>query len=83
MLKPFFLKKATKKPWIFKKLEYRFSFENTGIENAAFPSKTVLSKANVKTNRIRSTKWTYEREMGFAPDYFIFSKVLFSHKSLL
>ena len=60
-----------------------FSFESTAIENATFPYETVLWKANVKTDRIRNTKWTYERETGFAPDYFPFWKVLFSCKSLL
>ena len=29
------------------------------MENAAFPYKTALSKANVKTNRIGNSKWTY------------------------
>ena len=72
MLKPFFLKKN----WIFKKLEYRFSFESTAIQNATFPYKTVLSKANVKTNRIRSKNWTYQREMAFAPDWFKFCSVI-------
>ena len=36
----------------FKKLEYRFLVEATKIENTAFPSKTALSEANVKTNKI-------------------------------
>ena len=62
---------------------HRFSFESTAIENATFPYETFLWKANVKTNRIRNTKWTYQRETGFAPDYFLFWKVLFSCKSLL
>ena len=51
-LKQFFWK--TKK--FFKKLEYRFLNESTKIENASFPYKTAVSEANVKTNRMMSTK---------------------------
>ena len=40
----------------FKKLEYSFSVESTKIENASFPYKTAISEANVKTNRMVSTK---------------------------
>ena len=36
------------------------------IENATFRSKTVLPKANVKKNRMGSTKWTYQKERNFA-----------------
>ena len=43
----------------FKKLEYRLLVENTKIENALFPYKFVMSEANVKTNRMVSTKWTH------------------------
>ena len=50
----------------FKKLEYRFLFESPMMENAIFPNKTALSKANVKTNSIESTKYTYHNEWGFA-----------------
>ena len=42
------------------------------IEISTFPYKTALPKAHVKTNRLRSTKWTYNKERGFAPNYFIF-----------
>ena len=31
------------------------------IGNATFPYKTAISKANVKTKRIRSTKWTHKK----------------------
>ena len=34
----------------FKKLEYCFLVESTKIENASFPYKTPISKANAKTN---------------------------------
>ena len=46
--------------------------ESTMIENAAFPCKIALRKPNVKKNRKRSTKRTYHKEQGFAPNYFIF-----------
>ena len=38
-------------------MEYRFLVESIKIENAIFPNKTVLSEANVKTNRMGSTKY--------------------------
>ena len=66
-----------------KKLEYRFLVESTKIENASFPYKTVISEANVKTNRMVTTKWAYHRERSFASNYFIFLKVLFQFKNLL
>ena len=47
---------------MFKKLEYRFLIETTKIENTLFPFKTSLSEANVKTNRMATTKWTYHKE---------------------
>ena len=40
----------------FKKLEYSFLVESTKIENASFPYKPGISEANVRTNRIVSTK---------------------------
>ena len=52
------------------------SVESTKIEIASLPYKTVLSKANVKTNRMGSTKWTYHRERSFGSNYFIFLKNL-------
>ena len=67
----------------FKKLEYRFLVESTKIKNASFPYKTALSKANVKINRLGSTKWSYQQERSFASNYFIFSKILFQNKNLV
>ena len=58
-----------------KKLEDRFLVESTMIENATIPHKTVLSKANAKTNRMKIRKWTYHKQRGFATNYFIFSKI--------
>ena len=56
----------------FKKLGYRFLVESTKIEKASFPYKTAISEANIKTNRMESTKWTYHEERSFASNYFKF-----------
>ena len=61
----------------FKKMEYGFLVETTKIENTSFPFKTSLSEANVKTNRMATTKWTYHKEWSFARNYFIFLENLF------
>ena len=55
----------------FKKLEYRFLVETTKTENT-FSFKTALSGANVKTNRMATTKWNYHKEWSFASNYLIF-----------
>ena len=78
-LKQIFWKTKT----FFKKLEYRFLVESTKIENASFPYKTAISEANVKTNRMVTTKWTYRKERNFASNHFIFLKILFQFKKLL
>ena len=77
-LKQIFWKTKT----FFKKLWDRFLVENTKIENASVPYKTVISEANIMTNRMVSTKWTYHKERSFASNYFIFLKVLFQLKNL-
>ena len=51
------LKQAFSKKFFFEKLEYRFLVETTSMKNATFPYKTALSKGNVKTNKMGSTKW--------------------------
>ena len=56
----------------FKKLEYRYLVGNTKIENVSFPLKITISEANVKTNRMVSTKWTYHEKRSFVSNYFIF-----------
>ena len=61
----------------FKKLEYGFLVESNRVENASFPYKSVISKANVKTNRMISTKQTYHKELSFASNYLIFLKISF------
>ena len=78
-LKQIFWKTKT----FFKKLEYRFLVESTKIENASFPYKTAISEANIKTNKIVTTKWSYQKEQSFASNYFIFLKILFQFKKLL
>ena len=60
---------------LFKKLEYRFLVESTKIENPTFPYKTALPEANVKTNKMDSTKWTYHKQRTFASNYFVFLKI--------
>ena len=62
----------------YKKLEYRFLVESTKIENPTYPHKTGLSEANVKINRMGSTKWNCHKEQGFL-NYFIFLKILFQY----
>ena len=54
------------------KQESSFLVEATKIENTSFPFKTALSEANVKTNRMVTTKWTYHKERSFASNCFIF-----------
>ena len=61
----------------FKNLEYRFLVETTKIENTLFPFKTALSEANVKTNRMVTTKWIYHKDWSFASNCFIFLENLF------
>ena len=68
---------------LFQKAGVIFLVESTKIENASFPHKTAISKANDKTNKILTTKWTYHKERSFASNYFIFSKILFQSKNLL
>ena len=55
-------KSLTLKKCLKKKLEYRFLVESTVIENATFPYKTVLSKANIKTSIIKNMKWSYQKK---------------------
>ena len=50
---------------LFRKLEHRFLVEATKTENTSFPFKTALSEANVKTNGMTTTKWTYHKEWSF------------------
>ena len=67
----------------FKAREYRFLVERTKIEKTSFLYKTALSEANVKTKRMVTSKWSFQRERSFTSNYFIFLKVLFQFKDLL
>ena len=51
---------------LVKKPEYLFLVESTKIENASFSYITAISEANVKTNKMVTTKWTYHKERSFA-----------------
>ena len=65
----------------FKKPEHSFLVESTKIENVSFSYKTAISKANVKANRILSTKWSTKNGVS-ASNYFIFLKIFFQFKKL-
>ena len=68
---------------LIKKLEYHFLVESTKTDNITFLYKTALSEANVKTNRMGSTKLTYHKEQSFASNHFPFSKILFEYRNLI
>ena len=68
---------------VFQKTGVTFLVESTKIENASFPYKSAISKANDNTNKVVATKWTYHKERSFASNCFIFLKILFQFKSLL
>ena len=67
-LKQIFWKRKT----FFKKLEYPFLVKTNKIGNTLFPVKTTLPEANVKTNRMATTKSTQLKEWSFSSKYFIF-----------
>ena len=56
----------------FQKLEYHFLVESSEIENARFPYRPALSEANIKTNRMGSTKWNYHKERSLASNSLFF-----------
>ena len=62
-----------------KRLEYHFLVESNKIENTSFP----YTEANIKTNKMVTTKLSYQKEQSFASNYFIFLKILFQFKKLL
>ena len=78
-LKQIFLKTIT----FFKKLQYYFLVGGKKIENASFPYKTAISLADVETNTMVTTKWTYHKEWSFSSNYFILFRILFQFKNLL
>ena len=61
----------------FNKMEYRFLVEKTKIVIVTIPYKTALPEANVKENRMGTTKWSYHKKWSFTSCYFIFLKSLF------
>ena len=62
-------------------MEYHFLVEATKIENASFPFKTALSEANVKANKMATTKWTYHKEWNFASNCLFFLEIFSSFKT--
>ena len=52
-----------------KKLEHDFLVETAKIENTSSPFKITLLEANVKTNLMATTNWTYHKEWSFASNY--------------
>ena len=62
---------------LFQKTGVPFLVEATKIEITPFLLKTALSEANVKTNRMATTKWTYHKEWSFASNNLIFLEDLF------
>ena len=68
---------------LFIRLEYRFLVETIKIQNTLFSFETSLLEANVKTNRMATSKWTYHKEWSFASNYFIFLENLFQFYNLL
>ena len=71
----------------FEKLQYPFLVESTMIEIASFPYKTAISEANVKTYKIVTTKWTYQKEQSLPVTTLFFWKFCFnlrtSYKELI
>ena len=56
--------------------------EITKIEKATFPYKNAFSVVSVKTNKMRSTNWTCNKEKSFSSNYFIL-RILFQFTNLL
>ena len=71
-LRGFILKRfcGKRKP-LLRKLEYRLLVESTKNENASFLCKTAISESNIKTNKMVTSKWTYQKEQSFAGNCFI------------
>ena len=62
-------------------MEYRFLVETPKTENTSFSFNTALSEANVKTNRMATTKWTYHKEWVLAVTTLFFWKIYFSFRT--
>ena len=68
---------------LFQETRVLFLVESIKIENASLLYQTALSKANVKTNRMGSTKLINHKERNLASNYFIFLKNLCQIKNSL
>ena len=60
---------------------YHFLVEATKIENTSLQFKTAKSEANVKANRMATTKWTYYKEWSFTSNCLIFWKIFSSSRT--
>ena len=70
-----------KKGRFFLKTWISFLVQSTKIECTIFSDKTALPEANVKTNRIGITKWTYYKGRSFASNYFTFLKIFLQSRT--
>ena len=72
---------------LFQKLENCFLVESTKIKNVSFQYKTATPEANVKTNRMVSTKWTITKNRVLPVTTLYFLKLCFclrtSYKRLM
>ena len=68
---------------VFKKLEYSFLVESTKNENASFPSKTAISEASVKTNRMVNKNGPITKNIVLPATALFFLKILFQFMNLL
>ena len=74
----------------FKRFQY-CNFETNFLETKTFSKKNwstafqlkPLPEANVKANRMATTKWIYLKEWSFASNYLIFFENLFQFQNLL
>ena len=78
-LKQIFQKTKT----FFKNLKYRYLVERTTIVNASFPYEAAISKANVKKNRMVTTKLTYHKGEVLPATISFFGKKLFQFENIL
>ena len=66
-----FEKNLSKTKTFFKKLEYCLWVESFMIENIEFPYQTALSKTNIRTNRLKSAKWTWHLVFYFFENWLL------------
>ena len=69
---------------LFQKTGVPFLVESTKIDNRTFPYKLLCLKPMLRQIEWgKGTKWTYHKELSFASNYLLFSKVLFQFKNLV